>query len=115
MANPIRGEVEFEAQGKVYTLRFSYNAMVEIEEKAGKPFPAISAELTDPEKVSLKTLRLMFWGALRDRHPDVTVEQSGELIDAAGGMIAAVELVSKALERTVERDDARPRKPVRRQ
>lgn len=100
MANPVKGEVEFEAEGVVYTLRFTVNAVVSLEEATGSTFPALSADLSDPLKVSMKLVRLLFWAALQDAHPTVDVLRAGDLIPHAGGMVGAMALIVKALERS---------------
>ena len=112
MANPIKGEVEFEADGVPYTIRFSVDAIVQLEEKTGRTFPILAAELSDASKVSMSLLRLIFWAALQDRHPGLDVKQAGELIVSAGGMTQALSLVALALERAFPKEvSSRPQKP----
>ena len=96
-----------------YTLRFTVDAIVQLEEKTGRTFPILAAELSDPLKVSMALLRQIFWAALQDRHPDVGVKQAGELIVDAGGMTKGLELVGLALERAFPegRAGGRPPKP----
>ncbi|ARQ01884.1 hypothetical protein [Pseudorhodoplanes sinuspersici] len=113
MANAVKGEVQFEAEGVTYTIRFTVDAIVQLEEKTGRTFPVLAAEMSDPLKVSMSLLRLIFWAALQDRHPDLDVKRAGELIVPAGGMTSALALVGLALERAFPegRSGGRPPKP----
>lgn len=111
MANPIRGEVGFDVSVpgesgevvKTYTLRFSANAICELEESVDKSIVALLTEMASwvdaPEKMRMSVVRLMFWAGLRDRHPDVDLKAAGELILAAGGIVRASELIMTAVER----------------
>ena len=83
MANPFRGEASFDIEGKAFRVRFSWNAAAEYEEAAGK---ALSDALLDiaREKLSARSLRAMLWAGLQEHHPDVTLRQAGEMIDAMG-------------------------------
>lgn len=114
MANPHLGEVEFEAGGVPYTLRFSIDALCALEEKSGKGFPSLCTELSDPGKVSLSLMRMMVWAALRDDKPDLTLRDAGELIIGGGGMQAMMVKLTRAIELAFPQEasgKARPRKP----
>jgi hypothetical protein len=97
VSNPLKGEVEFEADGKTYTLRYSADAICNLEEKAGRGFPVIAGELMDPDTTSLRLVRMAIWAGLREHHPDITLQQAGELILAAGGMKTMMERFDQAL------------------
>lgn len=83
MANREKGEVSFEAQGKTWTLRFSTNALCELEDATGKGAMAVAEEMNDPERVRIKTLRAMFWAGLTDNH-DIDVKAAGDLMNEIG-------------------------------
>ena len=83
MSNPLRGEASFEIDGKPFHVRFTWNAAAEYEEVAGKP---LSDALLDVarEKLSARSLRAMLWAGLQEQHPDVTLKETGRLIDKLG-------------------------------
>lgn len=95
MGNPTRGTVTFEADGTTYSLSYSVNALCELEEAAGEGVTQIAARMSDPQGLRLAMVRNLFWAGLRDHHPEVTVAETGRLMDAVG-MSAAGELVARA-------------------
>lgn len=99
MANPHRGEVAIQVGGVPYTLRFSINALCELEDHLGQGINAVAAMMADPEKIRLKTLRAVFWAALIDHHPNIDVRAAGDLLAEAGAanvMEKIAEAFSKA-------------------
>jgi hypothetical protein len=116
MPNPHKGEVAFEAEGKTYTLRFSIDALCNLEEAAGKGFASIAIELSDPEKMSVSLLRKVLWAGLIEHHPDLDVRAAGELILAAGGAVVVLGQIEKAFTAAFPEDPekgARPQTPGR--
>jgi hypothetical protein len=99
MANANRGEVSFEADGKEYTLRFSTNALCELEEKLDTNFIEVAKRLSDQANVRLSLVRAVVWAGLRDRHSEITLEQAGDLISNVG-MLKIMQLVAKSFERS---------------
>jgi hypothetical protein len=91
MANPARGEVGFKAGDAVYTLKFSTNAICELEDHLDKGLNTIVANME-----RLTTVRALLWAGMRAHHPDVTLKQAGEMIDRVG-MAPATEAIGKAL------------------
>lgn len=91
MANPHRGEVAFKVADAEYTLKFSTNAICELEERLDKGLNVIVANME-----RLTTVRALLWAGLRAKHPEVTIQQAGEMIDRSG-MAAATEIIGKAL------------------
>ena len=83
MANALRGEASFEAGGRAFRLKYDWNAAAEFEEASGRP---LSDALLDVarEKLSAKSLRAMLWAGLQADHPDVTLKETGRLIDQMG-------------------------------
>ncbi len=135
MDNPETGDVSFEANGRTYVLRYTTAAFVALEAHLDRgildiyeelatwspPFdPATRLMLPEtPEQLvaRVKTMRLgfmraLFWAGFHDLHPEVTIDQAGELLKAVGGMMAAyklvVEGVSRAQPRGGEGASARP-------
>jgi hypothetical protein len=95
MANRERGEVEFQSLGKTWTLKLGINAMCEIEDATGKSISEIGALLGDTKTATIKLLRTVMWGALRDHHDDITVREVGAIIDGVG-MNEAGRLIGEA-------------------
>ena len=95
MANPHKGEVEFTLGKKVYTLRFSINAMCVLEESTGGSVIELANLMSDPAKVGVKTLRTVFWAGLRDHHEALTETDAGKLMDELG-LVEAAQMVVKA-------------------
>lgn len=139
MANPHKGEVSFDVDGVTYTLHYSTNAYCELEDLLGRGFGDIAMEMQSwspplgpdkkplPEtaevaqkrigKIKLSLMRAVFWAGLRDRHPDITVRQAGDLMSDMGGGGPVMEQVSRAMAAAMPDEaagagDARPRKPA---
>lgn len=114
MANPHKGEVSFNSEGTDYTLAFTMNSLAEIEDASGKTFPKLSEELSDPERISIKSLRVMFWGGLLEKHPGLSLKDAGTIMQSvAGGMLGALTLVNDAFVKSFPpaEEKARPPKP----
>jgi hypothetical protein len=84
------GEVGFEADGKRYTLCFSVNAICELEDALD-----ISFEEIRTFKKKTKLGRAMFWAAMTDNHPDLTLKDAGKIMAAVGDTRSS-ELVMQA-------------------
>lgn len=95
MANRERGEVEFQALGKNWTLKLGTNAMCEIEDATGKSITEIGQLLSDPKTATMKLVRAVMWGGLQEHHDGVTVKEVGSIIDGIG-MAEAGRLIGEA-------------------
>jgi tail tube GTA-gp10-like protein len=95
MANPHKGEVEFTVGKKVYTLKFSINAMCELENALGGSVVDIANTLSDPSKMGVKTMRTVFWAGLRDHHEALDEIEAGRVMDELG-LVEASQLVATA-------------------
>lgn len=115
MANKERGEVTVEANGKTYTLRFSIDAMCQMEEATGKGVIAITQEFADPAKIRMATARAALWAALHEQHPELTLMQVGELIPEFGGLQVVLQKISEAILLAFPKAEgnARPLKAVK--
>lgn len=91
MANAARGEVTFKVGAARYTLKFSTNAICELEEHLDLGLNSIVANME-----RLTTVRALLWAGLRAHHPEMTISGAGELIDKCG-MTEATEVIGKAL------------------
>jgi hypothetical protein len=85
MANPHKGDIELQAGEQTYTLRYSVDAICELEDRLDKSFPVIAMEMTDPVKRRLSVVREVLRAGLREHHPDISLKEAGELLVAAGG------------------------------
>lgn len=95
MANKFKGEVKVTAGEQEYTLRFDMNALVELEDATGMPVPKLALSFGDPEQMSYKLLRSMFWAGLLHHHPDVTVEEAGRIMSEID-LLEVIEKISEA-------------------
>ena len=93
MANKQKGEV---ALGD-YTLRYSINALCELEDASGMSAIQLANTLGDEETFNTKTLRLMVWGGLTDNHEDITLKEVGEIINDTG-VAVVMEAITRAFE-----------------
>lgn len=84
MANKYRGEHAVEIDGRAYTLCFSTNALCELEAIWGSPMQDIAKALSREQLPSQIQLRALLWAALRDHHPDISLKDTGVLMDALG-------------------------------
>lgn len=111
MANRFKGEVSFRAGDIEYTMRFSANALCELEDAIGMGVNAVATQLADPSSLRLKMVRSVFWAGLRDRHPDMTIKHAGDLITELS-LTKAMELVSDAFTLAFAREaEAHPPQP----
>jgi hypothetical protein len=90
VTNPHRGEVAFGA----YTLRFSVNALCELEAEMEMGVSEIS-DMMASKSVRLNHIRTLVWIGLKDRHPDLTEREAGEAMTDLG-IPAALEVVGRA-------------------
>jgi hypothetical protein len=63
---------------RTYTLLLSFDALVNIEEATGQDIGAVFESLKDRPR--LKTIRHVFFAALRENHPELTERLAGELL-----------------------------------
>lgn len=84
MANAERGEVSFDVDGKTWTMRYSANALCELEDLLDLGTAEIVARLQDPKGVRMKLVRALMWAGLHDRHPEMELSGAGDLISELG-------------------------------
>lgn len=94
MSNPHKGEVTLKAGAETYSLRFTMNALAELEDATGQSFVDIAEALNT--RPPMKLVRAVLWAALLDSLPQATLKQAGEIIDAAG-FAAVSEKIGAAL------------------
>lgn len=94
MANKQKGEV---ALGD-YILRYSMNALCELEDAAGMPpIKYLNSMGSNEEEFSPKAVRLIVWAGLTDNHEDVTLKEAGQII-STHGVPKVMEAVNLAFE-----------------
>ncbi|MBA2627187.1 MAG: hypothetical protein H0U85_04190 [Gemmatimonadales bacterium] len=87
MVNPERGEVLLEVKGAngnttdSYVLLMRTNALVRLEQHMGDHIHKLGPRISSP---GMGDLRALLCAALSTRHPEITLEGAGEIIDAAG-------------------------------
>ena len=100
MANRQRGAFTIKAGKRRLTLRLTTNAVCELEDFAGANGRTWEQVLKGIDQSRLKDVRLFFWVALRDAHPDIAsddpacLKSIGDLIDDMGGMMGIVKQVA---------------------
>lgn len=115
MANKLRGEVPLEADGKVWIVRYSINALCELETATGCGATEFIGRMQDQTKVRMTDLRTLVWCGLRDKQPDVTQEKAGEIASAAGlepTMAAIQEAIAAAFPQGEAVAEAKGRRKV---
>lgn len=89
MSNRQRGDVPIEIDGATYLLKMDINSMIALED-------LFNDELTFEEifkrsqSGKLRYVRAIWWAAMQHHHPEISVEQAGELLGKAGGMLEIV-------------------------
>lgn len=94
MANKERGEFTLVAGDRTFKLRLTTNACAEMEDlSGGRTWDQVQMGIA---RGSVKDVRLLFWGALREHHSDIATDEVkslravGKLLDAAGGFEGVV-------------------------
>lgn len=89
-------EVRREVGGRELRLRYTFNSICAMEERAQEGLDRIM-------KRAYSAVRLLFWGALIELQPGITMAEAGDIIGAhikAGGSIDEVALIcAEALEK----------------
>lgn len=83
-ANP---DVQIEAGGEAYTLRFSVKALAALQDYWELPsLDAVGQKLNqlDSGDISVSDYTAILWAALRTHHPEATMEQSLDIFDELG-------------------------------
>lgn len=67
---------EFEAGGKSYKLKYDFNAVADIEEKAGYGIGKLISE----DMIGFHFIRLFMWGGLRHQDHGITPQRAGMIV-----------------------------------
>ena len=95
MANKSRGEVELKIAGQEFTIRPTFGALCELEDRTGLSVLQIVASM-EGGKVRLKTLAQILWAGMYgyDEKTTMTINDVGELI-MKEGLVRVVEQVDE--------------------
>ena len=112
MANPQRGQFDFEAGGTAYTLRYSIDALCALEERFDKNIANLALEISDFDKIRLATVRAVLWAGLTEHQPDMTEHDCNAIFEALGLMPVA-EIVLRGVEASFPKrgEEAAPANP----
>ena len=84
-----------EIAGRALRMNYTVNALCAVEARAGGSLDALMER-------QFSAARLLLWGALTERQPEMTLEEAGALIDAhvrgGGTLEQIVEMCAEALE-----------------
>jgi len=83
MANHARGQKDITIDGRTYTLWFTINSLVELEDLLKAPITKLGDDFTKGD-VGFKEMRALFWAGLIEKHPEITLKDAGHLMHAAG-------------------------------
>lgn len=97
MANKYKGEVSFDAGDEKFILRFSANAIVNIEDAFDKTMKQIGDMMQDPENLRMSTVKKMFIIGLVDHYaesrPEIDEVKAAVLFARLGPIEATAVLI----------------------
>lgn len=103
MANEVRGEIDIEVQGATYTIKPTFNCIVEIEKLCG------GSILNIPQHFSISSLAKIFYSAIREAN-----KQSHPSVNEVGSMLTrrglnwGIETINKFLVPIMQGTDNAP-------
>lgn len=105
-ANPERGEVDLMVGEDVYTLRPTMNALCAMQKRTGQTYGQLVAGLAALDMAALRELLFTF---LQPYHKTQikSLDQAGELIDAAGGHRAVIDVIGEVLRLNQQRETSK--------
>jgi Phage tail tube protein, GTA-gp10 len=83
MANPVKGEVPIDIEGKRYTLVLNTFALAAVEQRLGMQWTSVFKKAADGE-FGIQQILALFHAALMKHHRRITEEEAANLIDEAG-------------------------------
>lgn len=103
MSNAYKGEAELE--GTPYTLRYTFNSLCLVEEKAGiNLIDYFEKVLPHP---NLSDMRFLLWAGLVPDNPKMTLNEAGDIMQDLG-YHNIVAMVSRALKASLGLKDIEP-------
>lgn len=114
----MKGEVEFEADGKTYTLKFGTNALVKIEQRFKRSITDLSKIWEageDGGMTLMETMRTLLHVGLQSKHAEEFAEEetAGDLMDEIGlerTSALVIEAVQAAFPDVAEKGNRRQRR-----
>lgn len=99
-ANPEKGEFQIVIGGQTYVLAMAFNGLIDLQQLFAKDgaMPTIASILLRAQHGDLEAVRAVFWATLRRHHPDITVQQAGDLIQDAGGVGSVDSMIVNAVD-----------------
>ncbi|MDP3379759.1 MAG: hypothetical protein Q8S53_15445 [Brevundimonas sp.] len=107
----LKGEVTINTAEDSYTLVYSVNAIIALEEKTGLPITRIG-EFLGGDAFSFANARTFFWAGLIEHH-DLSETEAGSLMSEVGieeAMTRAADALKASLPQEAAKGNARPRK-----
>jgi hypothetical protein len=95
MSNSHLGKIDVRVDDKIWSLKFSINALCALEGELGSG-QAVDIQRLIGESPSVSTLRTLFWAALQEHHAGVSKEDAGRLMNALG-LLRSTEIVTQVL------------------
>ncbi len=107
----LKGETRFESNGKAYILKFTFNAMCDVEDAFHMSIQSVLDKLSRKEideggnevvDISLRDIRVMMRCGLNggrvetNLDSEFTDKQAGEIVQGLGGFLKALDFVSTA-------------------
>lgn len=86
------------------TLRYTINSMIQVKRDKGKDFGRLVSDLVIDNSFDLELLRYLYWLGLRWEDPELTEEQTGDILDiiiTEQGIDKMVEYITEAITRAL--------------
>lgn len=100
MANRRRGEASFKVDGVSYTIVLDHNAFAEVEDVLDVNIGELLALLATKQQV--RHMRALLFAGLREKHPDITLRDAGNLFSAGKEEAEAIgRAIAQALEQSL--------------
>ena len=98
MSNPQRGHVRLIADGTVYRLQLTLNALACLQGEAGMGLQALIAKLQGQgDDIDFQLVATIIWAAMQDHHPEMTLTDVARLTPD-GGLEAMTEAIQTLFE-----------------
>ena len=95
MVRKLRGEVSLQVEEQTFQLVYDVNALCAIEDVLDKSVLEVMTTIKGMPKLGL--VRALLWGGLRRYHEDLSLNDAGDLVMAAG-MGPALKVVQEGIQ-----------------
>ena len=85
--------VRFELNEEVFTIDYTMNALIEIEDI----YEDLNTAMQDLMKQKIKAVRIWLWAGLIENHPELTQKQVGSMINM-GNLEYVCEVIGKGVQ-----------------